>query len=182
MIEAVEEGDRKQFMEEIGDLLFLVLSIVEAAESKGGRRRSAYAQIIEKTVQKYIVRHPHVFQSEKKMTPAEILAQWERQKAEKEKSHPLDRIPIALPALVQAKRVYEKASRLGISGVRRRANRTTRKKIGVALLRLVWHAVENGIDPEAALRFEIRNLRKAMKKVPVHLNPLPPGRERGAAE
>ena len=161
MIEAVEEGDRGHFLEEIGDLLFLVLSIIAAAESKGP---VAYADIIDRTVRKYVVRHPHVFRREKKMSPADILAQWERQKAEKGGTHPLDRISIALPALYQAKRVYEKASRLKIAGVRKGTRRMTAKRIAAGLLRLVRQAVENGIDPETALRSEVRILRKALKK------------------
>lgn len=163
IVEAIERGRANLIQEEIGDLLFLVLSIVHAAESK---RMLTYQGVIQATVEKYISRHPHVFKTKSDLTPSQILVQWEKQKAQKSRRHPIDGVPRYLPALYQAKRLYDKASRLGLQRTRRHPpnRRVKRQWIGKKLLALVRLAVQSGIDPEMALRYEIRLLRTMLKR------------------
>lgn len=149
------------FKEEIGDLLFLVLSIIHAAESRG---IFSYKDVVNETVHKYISRHPHVFASKRKMTPAQILIQWEKQKAKKSRAHPIDRVPSYLPALYQAKQLYDKAERLGILRPKKPQRGLSRKEIGRQILAMAEKSVRSHVDPETALRRELRNLRKVLKK------------------
>lgn len=160
-VEAIESGGRQVSKEEIGDLLFLLLSIIVAAESK---KEFSYKEIVRDTVKKYISRHPHVFAVRRDMTPDQILVQWEKMKAQKSDQNPIDKVPLYLPALYQAKRLYDKASLLGLIHLRRKKNSEGRKRWGRKFLTLVRRAVENGIDPEVALRQEIRELRKDFKR------------------
>ncbi|MBI4178107.1 hypothetical protein HY522_01620 [bacterium] len=161
MVEAVERGDRKLFREEFGDLLFLALSILQAAEDRG---LFSSEQMVEETVQKYVTRHPHVFGRRENLTPSEILVRWEKGKARKDGRHPVDRVPHSLPALYQAKRIYEKASRVGMIRLKKRRYPGAMSRIGAALLKLARKAVESGVDPEAALRRRLRELRRDLKK------------------
>ncbi len=161
VVESIETGERRISKEEVGDLLFLVLSIIDAAESKG---EFSYKEIVRDTVKKYISRHPHVFASKRDMTPGQILVQWEKMKAQKSDENPIDKVPLCLPALYQAKRLYDKASRLGLARLGQEKNPAIRKRMGRRLLALVRQAVEAGIDPETALRHELRGLRKKFKR------------------
>lgn len=163
VVEAIERGKSAAVREELGDLLFLVLSIAHAAESKG---MLTYRGIVRTTAEKYISRHPHVFKAKRDLTPGQILDQWERQKAQKSRRHPMDGIPVSLPALYQAKRIYEKASRLGMIRIRKSKTRRSARRIGRRLLKAVRTALENGVDPERALRSELRKLRDGFRKVP----------------
>lgn len=161
LVDAVERGGRSAFKEELGDLLFLILSIAAAAEKRGD---FSYRAVVKETAEKYIHRHPHVFRGERKMTPKEILAQWEKAKSEKSGKNPIDSVPEYLPALYQAKRLYDKAARLGIGKNASTSKRQKPKIIGRRLLELACRAAQHGIDPEAALRGEIRTYRRKLKK------------------
>ena len=165
VVEAIEGRRAGDFEEEIGDMLFLVMTLIHVAAAKG---RTSYAGIVRRTAEKYIVRHPHVFKSGTDLTPDQILTRWERQKAAQTRARPFDSIPRSLPALYQAKRIYEKADRLGIAAASRRKKSAgtarSRKYIGTALLRLARAAVRQGIDPETELRREIRGLREDFKR------------------
>lgn len=167
VIEAVEKGTPAMFREEIGDLLFLLLSIVSAAESRKNGGAVRYPRIVEETVNKYVSRHPHVFLRRKDMTPDQILAQWEKIKEGEAGStgHPLDKIPSALPALYQAKRLIDKAARLGILRVPKTSRQISGRQMGRRLLRLVHQSVRAGIDPETALRIELGRFKVELKKM-----------------
>ena len=160
--EAVEAIERRRIAatgEELGDLLFLLLSIVHACESRG---RLTYRDLVRDTAAKYISRHPHVFKSRRRMAPDQILVQWETMKAARRGRHPIESVPVHLPALYQAKRIYEKAARLKLVRKRRSARRLSARAIGRRLLALALAAAQRGIDPERALRGEVRKLRSKL--------------------
>ncbi len=162
-VEAIETGRRKHYAEEIGDLLFLVLSLIRSAQSRGWPR---YETIIRTCVEKYVSRHPHVFgPARPDLSPDEIFARWEKQKTAAG-AHPIGGVPRHLPALYQAKRILDKAARAGLIPATRRsrpASKSARRAVGRRLLRIVREAVRRGIDPESALRGEIRRLRRSLR-------------------
>ena len=68
---------------------------------------------------KIVRRHPHVFSNVKVTDVDGVLANWEKLK-EKERKHdgnvdkgPLDGVPVALPALIQAQEYQDRAARVG---------------------------------------------------------------------
>jgi MazG family protein len=110
--EAIEEGEPESLREEVGDLLFLLLFIVRIAEENG---RFTVEEVIRGSLNKMRARHPHVFGEQKKMSPGEVLDQWEKRKrAEKaEGESVLSGVPKTLSALNRAQRIQQRAASLG---------------------------------------------------------------------
>ncbi len=125
VVEAIDEGDPKKLMEELGDLLFQVVFHAQVAAE---RREFTIGQVLAETADKMVRRHPHVFGDGTASTAREVLEQWEELKREERDAaaaapaSALDGVPKELPALLRAQRVQDKASRAGfdwpeISGV-----------------------------------------------------------------
>ena len=125
VVEAIDEGDPKKLMEELGDLLFQVVFHAQVATE---RREFTVGQVLVATADKMVRRHPHVFAEGTASTAREVLEQWEHLKREERdaeaaaRASALDGVPKELPALLRAQRLQDKASRAGfdwpeISGV-----------------------------------------------------------------
>lgn len=80
---AIEEGDPAHVCEELGDLLFNVIHAARIAEEEGA---FDIRRVIEGARDKIVRRHPHVFGDAKATTTEEVLAHWERVKAEEKRS------------------------------------------------------------------------------------------------
>lgn len=125
VVEAIDEGDPKHLMEELGDLLFQVVFHAQVAAE---RREFTIGQVLATTADKMMRRHPHVFGDSTASTTREVLEQWEELKREERNAvaaipaSALDGVPRELPGLLRAQRLQDKASRTGfdwpeISGV-----------------------------------------------------------------
>lgn len=131
VIDAIESGDPKHLCEELGDLLLQVVFQAEIARKKGDFGPD---DVVAGIVDKLVRRHPHVFgvtnedgtrgpkpavadNGDASGTPrdaAEVLRNWERQKAVEKKDRALlEGVPRSLPALVRAQRIGEKVGRVG---------------------------------------------------------------------
>ncbi|MET0386944.1 MAG: nucleoside triphosphate pyrophosphohydrolase [Polyangiales bacterium] len=170
VVEAIEQGTPADLREELGDLLFQIVFQSELAQAKGW---FGLDDVVSGVVDKLVRRHPHVFGSEKVSGTAEVLANWEALKAaEKVGRGVLDGVPKALPALLRASRVGEKAARVGfewpdLAGARAKVDEElaeldeavascdrahAERELGDVLFALVSVARKLEIDPEAALR------------------------------
>src|SRR5574341_1618455 len=125
VVEAIDEGDPGQLLEELGDLLFQVIFHAQVAAERG---EFTIGQVLAATADKMVRRHPHVFSDGTASTAGEVLEQWEKLKREERDAvaavpgSALDGVPKELPALLRAQRLQDKASRAGfdwpdISGV-----------------------------------------------------------------
>jgi len=125
VVEAIDEGDPRQLLEELGDLLFQVVFHAQVAAERG---EFTIGQVLAATADKMVRRHPHVFSDGTASTAGEVLEQWEKLKREERDAtaavpgSALDGVPKELPALLRAQRLQDKASRAGfdwpeISGV-----------------------------------------------------------------
>jgi MazG family protein len=114
VVEAIDEGDPKKLMEELGDLLFQVVFHAQVAAE---RREFTIGQVLAETADKMVRRHPHVFGDGTASTAREVLEQWEELKREERDAataapaSALDGVPKELPALLRAQRLQDKASR-----------------------------------------------------------------------
>jgi len=80
---AVESGDAVAIREELGDLLFNIVHAARIGEEQGEFTiRDVLAGVRDKIVR----RHPHVFGDAKATTTAEVLAHWNRVKAEEKRA------------------------------------------------------------------------------------------------
>ena len=116
VVEAIDEGDPKHLMEELGDLLFQVVFHAQVAAE---RREFTIGQVLAATADKMVRRHPHVFGDGTASTTREVLEQWEELKREERNAvaaipaSALDGVPRELPGLLRAQRLQDKASRVG---------------------------------------------------------------------
>jgi XTP/dITP diphosphohydrolase len=151
-LEAIESGDVAHLREELGDLLLQVYFHARiASETDEGFDIDDVAGDI---TDKLVFRHPHVFAGLEVADADEVDRNWERLKAEeKQRSSPLDGIPVGLPALAYADKVLGRLTKAGLVG-----DQPPGPSLGDRLLGLVAEARRAGADPEQELRDSVRRL------------------------
>lgn len=176
--EAAESGDAAALADELGDLLLQVLFHARVASERiahDGENVDGFDidDVARGLVAKLVRRHPHVFaDGDTDVDTAEaVTAQWDAIKAtEKPRSHVLDGVPVALPALARAQKVVSRLRKSGaapttaeIQPAPTADDGVTHERLGAALLALAVEADEAGVDAEAALRDAVRALETARR-------------------
>jgi MazG family protein len=120
VLDALDAEDPGELREELGDLLFQVVFHAQIARE---RREFDLADVIDRSHEKMVRRHPHIFGGADLRTAEDVLKNWEDIKAAEKgiqsSSRPdserslLDGIPLRLPALHRAYQMTAKASRVG---------------------------------------------------------------------
>ncbi|MCY3986083.1 MAG: nucleoside triphosphate pyrophosphohydrolase [Candidatus Dadabacteria bacterium] len=112
VIQAIELGDTDELVEELGDFLFQVVFISQIASEEG---KFNIDDVTARLHDKLVRRHPHVFGEKKAKDAAEALKSWNAEKLKEKngKNVSLGEIPRAMPSLMRAQRVGEKAARAG---------------------------------------------------------------------
>ncbi len=116
VLEAIDDGDDRELRDELGDLLLQVVFHGELAAERGA---FSIRDVTEAICAKLIRRHPHVFADVTVSSSAEVERNWsdikraERRDRGHEHASAIDGVPRALPALVRAHRVGEKAASVG---------------------------------------------------------------------
>ena len=176
VVDAIDRGSPEALREELGDLLLQIVFQAELARVAGWFGPD---DVVDAICDKMVRRHPHVFGDTTVADSAEVLSRWERQKAAERVAKDgakakgaLDGVPVAMPALLRAVRVGEKAARVGYdwsdaSGARAkvdeelaeldaaaRSGDATRmeEELGDLLFALSSWSRHARLDPEAALR------------------------------
>jgi tetrapyrrole methylase family protein/MazG family protein/ATP diphosphatase len=168
--DAIDRGSPQDLCEELGDLL---LQVVFQAELARAQSWFGPDDVVSAICDKLVRRHPHVFGDEEAKTTKDVLHRWEQLKAaEKKDRGVLEGVPVALPALLRASRVGEKAARLGFdwpdaSGPRAKIDEElgeldaavaggdmteAGRELGDLLFATASFARKLGLDPESALR------------------------------
>jgi len=161
-IESVENNDRDAMQEELGDLLLQVYFHSRMAE-EDAKQPFNIEDVAKSVADKLIRRHPHVFAGEEVDSSAEVLENWERQKAaEKGRTSAIDGVPLAQPALPLATKVLYRLKKLNydlsVSEPIKLKDDVDQDQFGQILLGLITQAVDKGLDPEAALRQATKEL------------------------
>jgi XTP/dITP diphosphohydrolase len=112
-------------------------------------------------VDKLVRRHPHVFADVEADTPDAVAANWETIKSQEKlhRTHPVEGVPVSLPALARAEKYVARLDRAGRSDLVDAA--VADDGLGARLLELVRAARADGVDAEAALRETLRALAAA---------------------
>ncbi|MBM4289037.1 MAG: nucleoside triphosphate pyrophosphohydrolase [Deltaproteobacteria bacterium] len=111
LVEALDSGDLTKIREELGDVL---LHLVMLSEIYREQELFSLTEVIDGIRAKMIHRHPHVFGEEKAETLEELRSIWEKAKvAEGKTGALLAELTPRQPALAQAQRLGEAASRIG---------------------------------------------------------------------
>jgi MazG family protein len=120
--DAIEQGDMAALKDELGDLLLQVVFHARMAEEAG---HFAFADVAAAIGDKMVSRHPHVFGDHQADTPDAVKVTWEARK-EAERSakaakanggngsplSALDGVTAALPALLRAEKLQQRAARV----------------------------------------------------------------------
>jgi tetrapyrrole methylase family protein/MazG family protein len=111
LMESVDRKDWDTFKEELGDIMLHVVLQAQISSENSGFNVSESLDILN---EKLVRRHPHVFGDKKADAAFHAKQNWEAAKhEEKNRKSRLDGVPMALPALVRAQRLQEKASYAG---------------------------------------------------------------------
>lgn len=126
VIDAIERDDLDDLREELGDLLLQVVFHARMAQEK---QAFDFGDVVDAITTKMIRRHPHVFGDEDAREAGMAKGAWNRikdeEKAERtqrrvelgqtsgEKTGFLDDVPQALPALMRALKLQQKAAKVG---------------------------------------------------------------------
>jgi XTP/dITP diphosphohydrolase len=161
-IESVENNDRAAMQEELGDLLLQVYFHSRMAE-EDAKQPFNIEDVAKSVADKLIRRHPHVFAGEIVDSSADVLENWEKQKAsEKGRTSAIDGVPLAQPALPLATKVLYRLKKLNydlaVSEPIKLKDDVDQDQFGQILLGLIAQAVDKGLDPEAALRQATKEL------------------------
>ncbi|NEC65688.1 nucleoside triphosphate pyrophosphohydrolase [Streptomyces sp. SID9727] len=158
LVEAIEDGDREELREELGDVLLQVVFHARIAEEDEEEPFSV-DDVAGTLIEKLIHRHPHVFGDETAETPEDVHAHWLRTKAiEKQRASVTDGVPIGQPGLALAAKLASRVRTAGLDVPLPEGD-----DIGYRLLALAVRAQEEGVDPEAALRAAGRAYRDAIR-------------------
>lgn len=118
LLDAIDAGDDRAFVEELGDVLLQVVFHAQIASETG---RFTMADVIDRLVEKLVRRHPHVFGDADAPDAAAVVRTWDAIKrqeqavrdAGKEAPSLLEGIPRHLPALMEAEQLQARAARVG---------------------------------------------------------------------
>ncbi|KPK64562.1 hypothetical protein AMJ83_02355 [candidate division WOR_3 bacterium SM23_42] len=177
LVEAIEEEDLSATVEEIGDIIFLALFLARILEEEG---KTNLDELIESTVDKYRKKHPHVFERKELKDEHAVLQFWH-----KSKKDVFTGVPMILPALLAAKVIQERASKLGfdwashtgplekvreeIGELERCSNSRRGEELGDLLFACVNLARHLDVDAEEALRNAnkkfVRRFRSIVKEL-----------------
>lgn len=124
VIDTIERGDYTHLREELGDLVFQVVFYAQLAAEEG---RFDLDDVMHDLVAKLLYRHPHVFpdgtldsrvDAGQRLATEAVNRNWDRlkdkEKATQSKANGLlDDIPRALPGLLRARKLQNRAARVG---------------------------------------------------------------------
>ena len=171
-VDALRQGEDRAICDELGDVLTNVLLIAEIAAGSG---RFDFAAVARAAREKLVRRHPHVFGDTEVRDAEDALGRWEAIKRSEGDDGPrgvLSGVPAALPALLRAFRIGEKAARVGFdwpdaAGPRAKVGEELAEvdealargdrheieaELGDLLLAVANLARHHGVEPETALR------------------------------
>lgn len=181
--DAIDRGSPEDLREELGDLL---LQIVFQAELARAQQWFGPDDVVSAICDKLVRRHPHVFADTQVSGSAEVVANWEAIKAEEKRGRgALEGVPVALPALLRAVRMGEKAARVGFDwpdgqGARDKIGEelaeldralasgdeeSAARELGDLLFAIANFARKRSLDPETALRQTLNRFAARVKAV-----------------
>ncbi|KZE78461.1 nucleoside triphosphate pyrophosphohydrolase [Myroides marinus] len=168
LVDAITEGDTDEMKKELGDLLMHIVFY-----AKIGSEQSLFdiKDIADSISDKLIFRHPHIYGDVEVNSEKEVLENWEKLKLKEGNKSVLAGVPKALPALIKAYRIQQKASGVGFDWdnlndvwnkveeeieefkieVAKDNKELMEEEFGDILFSLINYARHQGIDPEKAL-------------------------------
>lgn len=111
LVDEIEKNDMEGVKEELGDIMLHLVFYAKIADERGA---FDVADAIHDVCDKLVRRHPHVYANTQVQGDAEVKKNWEKIKmSEKGKKSIFQGVPNALPAVIKAQRMQEKAAQVG---------------------------------------------------------------------
>ena len=192
VVEAIEKGNINELEDELGDLLLQVIYHSVIAEEK---KKFTINDVIEKSVKKMKLRHPHIFLRDKSIKSIQDVNDfWEYQKKierkKKGSDSALDGVSTSLPAVTRSLKLQKRASKEGfdwnnpqdtLKKVKEELSELTiemksnnKKKIKEELGDLLFSCInlsrKLGLDTETVIRESNRKFEKRFKKMEKNMN------------
>jgi XTP/dITP diphosphohydrolase len=180
LVDAINSLDIPNIKKELGDILLHVVFYSKIASEK---QWFEISDVVNSLCDKLIYRHPHVFGEDEVETASQVIKNWEELKLKEKDGNKsvLSGVPSALPALIKANRVQEKARAVGFDWevrsqvwdkvqeelnelrveVEKQDKEKMEKEFGDLLFSVVNAARLYDIDPESALE---KTNRKFIKR------------------
>lgn len=118
LCDALMKDDKDNICKELGDVLLHVCFYAKIGSEKGD---FDIADVCNKLTDKLIFRHPHVYGDAQAQTAGEVIQNWEQIKLKEKDGNKsvLGGVPDALPALIKAYRIQDKARNVGFDWEKR---------------------------------------------------------------
>ena len=118
LCDALIRNDAHDIMKELGDVLLHVAFYARIGEEKG---QFDMADVCNALTDKLIFRHPHIYGEKKADTEEQVLDNWEQIKQREKDGNKtvLSGVPAALPSLIKAYRIQDKARHVGFDWEKR---------------------------------------------------------------
>ena len=110
LADAITRDDWKGIKEEVGDIL---LHLIFYAKIGSEQNQFTLDEAIHAECEKLIARHPHIYGDITVNSEEDVLQNWEKLKLKEGKRSVLGGVPAALPSVVKATRLQEKAKQVG---------------------------------------------------------------------
>lgn len=111
LVDAMEHGDARKLVEELGDVLFHVVFQIQLGSETG---EFTHQQVLQTLLDKLVRRHPHVFGDVQVAGAREVETNWDAIKRKEQSGSDasiLDGVPRQMPALAYAQAIQGRAAR-----------------------------------------------------------------------
>lgn len=146
LADAITEVDWKGIREELGDIMLHVLFYARIGKEQG---QFTLEDVLDGVSEKLIARHPHIYGDVKVQDEEEVKRNWEKLKMKEGKTSVLGGVPNALPAMVKAMRLQEKAKQVGFEWEHAGQVWEKVKEEEAELMEALAHVDSAGIDSNA---------------------------------
>ncbi len=182
LAEAIDDNNFNEIKKELGDLL---LHIVFYA--KIGEENAAFdiADVCHALCEKLIMRHPHIYSDTQVKDEQEVKQNWEKIKLKEGNKSVLGGVPNALPAIIKAMRMQDKAAQVGfdwnnkeevwekveeeMGEFRNAASKEEREhEFGDLLFSLINYARFEDINPDTALEHTNKKFKYRFQQIEEH--------------
>ncbi len=182
LADAIDDRDWQGIKEELGDLLLHIIFYTRIAKEE---QAFTLGEVIEGVSNKLVGRHPHIYSNTKVENEEEVKKNWEQLKLKEGKKSVLSGVPKALPAVVKATRLQEKAKQVGFewddkegalakikeelaefeTEVVKGEQEQMQAEFGDLLFSMINYGRYLGIDAEAALEQTNRKFKSRFEKM-----------------
>ena len=151
LCDALMRDDKKEICKELGDVLLHVAFYAKIGSETGD---FDIKDVCDKLCDKLIFRHPHVFGEVKAETAGQVSENWEQLKLKEKDGNKsvLSGVPAALPSLIKAYRIQDKARNVGFDWEEReQVWDKVKEEFGDVMFSLINAARLYKINPDNAL-------------------------------